>query len=177
MDIRRIAKLNGEKEFLSIWENEKYGEKMREEILFNAVSNNNAEERYKIVKLLLDKGYEATWKNEENETVLHILLSRTQQNLEQTYQLCKAFIQKGVDINAVDCKKRLALQYLVNMKFSDEELEPLYNLWLSQNNVCLEKKNSWGYSPIDTARKMPYRKQFIEKIEGYIDIKFVTIKC
>lgn len=131
MDIRWIAKLKGEKEFLSVWKNEKYGEKMREEILFNAVSNNNAEERYKIVKLLLDKGYKVTWKNEENETVLHILLSRTQQNLEQTYQLCKVFIQEGVDINAVDCKERLALQYLVNMKFSDEELEPLYDLWLS----------------------------------------------
>ena len=73
MDIRWIAKLKGEKEFLAAWENEKYDEKMRGEILFNAVSNNNAEERYKIVKLLLDKGYEVIWKNEEDETVLLII--------------------------------------------------------------------------------------------------------
>lgn len=53
MDIRWIAKLKGEKEFLAAWKNEKYDEKMRGEILFNAVSNNNAEERYQNSKTVI----------------------------------------------------------------------------------------------------------------------------
>lgn len=167
MDIKWIAKLKSEEEFLEAWEDEKYDDELRKDIFFNAISNNDKEARYKIVNHLLDSQYKVTGRNDEGETALHILLSRAKHNLEETYQLCERFIKEGVDINAVDCKKRLALQYLINMKYSDEDLEPFYNLWLNQENVCLEQKNAWGCSPVDIAKKMPYRKMFIEKIEKY----------
>ena len=38
----------------------------------------------------------------------------------------KKLIDKGVNINQLDEKERVPLQYLINLKHTDEELEPLY---------------------------------------------------
>lgn len=58
--------------------------------------------------------------NECGENLLHILLSRTKHNIKQTAELCKKLIDKGVNINQLDEKERVPLQYLIT--FTNERI-------------------------------------------------------
>ena len=59
-------------------------------LLFYSLANNDVESRYSISTFLLDKGIDVSGLNEENENVLHVLLSRTNHNLKQTYYEIKS---------------------------------------------------------------------------------------
>jgi hypothetical protein len=50
------------------------------------------------------------------------------------------------------------------MKYTDDELELLYNIWLSQPEANLNAKNDWGKSPLEIAQSMPYRKKLVERL-------------
>ena len=127
MNIDLIAKM---KDYQTFVDNYSDGDEMAlyqgKSLLFYAMSNNDAEARYKIVMFLLDKGLDACCLNEENETLLHVLFSRAKHNLEQTIEICEVLLQKGVDINHLDKKNRSAFQYIINMKYTDEMLLDLY---------------------------------------------------
>ena len=48
------------------------------------------------------------------------------------------------------------------VKYTDEELMPLYDLWFSQPAVDINTKNAWGVSPLELAQKLPFRKKLVE---------------
>ena len=122
MDISLVAKMKKYDEFISCY-NEGDEKKLYKgkSLLFYSLSNNDAESRYLITDFLLNKGAETNVINECGENLLHILLSRTNHNIKQTAELCQRLIKNGVDINQLDKKDRLPLQYVVNMKYTDEE--------------------------------------------------------
>ena len=155
MDISLVAKMKKYDEFISCY-NEGDEKKLYK-----------GESRYLITDFLLNKGAETNVINECGENLLHILLSRTNHNIKQTAELCQRLIKNGVDINQLDKKDRLPLQYVVNMKYTDEELEPLYQIWFSQNNVLVNHKNAWGKTPLEIAEKMPYRASLLERMKKY----------
>lgn len=136
-------------------------------LIFWAMSNQTPENRYDIVKFLISEGAELKSVNDENETLFHVLFSRPQHNLEQTVELTEILIKAGVDVNQLDAKNRVAIQYLVNLpKFSDEELAPLYDLIFAQCDLELSIKNSWGYTPVELAQKVPYRSELLKRMMG-----------
>ena len=53
------------------------------------------------------------------------------------------------------------------MKFTDEELEPLYKIWFAQKNILVNYKNAWGKTPLEIAAQMPYRKKLVERLKLY----------
>ena len=116
MDISLVAKMKKYDEFISCY-NEGDEKKLYKgkSLLFYSLSNNDAESRYLITDFLLNKGAETNVINECGENLLHILLSRTNHNIKQTAELCQRLIKNGVDINQLDKKDRLPLQYVVNM--------------------------------------------------------------
>lgn len=120
-----------------------------------------------ITDFLLNKGAEVNVINECGENLLHILLSRTKHNIKQTAELCKKLIDKGVNINQLDEKERVPLQYLINLKYTDEELEPLYQIWFAQNSILVNHKNAWGKTPLEIAEQMPYRASLLERMKKY----------
>ena len=81
MNIDLIAKLKKYDDFIAVYQ---VGDEKKlyngRSLLFYSLSNNNPEERYKISKFLLDQGMDATGINESEESLLHILLSRTKHN-------------------------------------------------------------------------------------------------
>ena len=133
-------------------------------LLFYSLSNNNPEERYKISKFLIEHGCDVKCINECGENLLHILLSRVKHILYQTEEICELLIERGADINKIDDKGRVPLQYIINMKFSDEELEGLYKIWFSHGKVLVNHKNDWGKTPIDIIEQIPYRKKLLDYI-------------
>lgn len=169
MNINWIAKLKNKKEFFSNYCKDDVSKLFDgKSLLFYSLSNNDMESRYDITNFLLDEGASPNVVNECQETLLHILLSRTTHDLPKTIKICERLIDAGVDINKPDNKNQLALQYLINMKNTDEELEPLYNIWFSQSYVEVNRKNNWGKSPLDIAEMMPYRKSLVERLYKYV---------
>lgn len=51
------------------------------------------------------------------------------------------------------------------MKYTDEELEPLYEIWFAKNNVVIDHKNAWGKSPLEIAEIIPYREKLLERMK------------
>ena len=169
MDISLSAKLKSYEEFIS---NFKEGDEKitynGKSLLFYSLSNNDTRNRYLISMFLLEKGMKTDEINECGETLLHVLLSRTKHDLVQTEELSKIIISRGVNINQLDEKGRVSFQYLINMKYTDEELEPLYQLWFSCGNILINHKNAWGKTPLEIAEQMPYRNKIVERMKKYV---------
>lgn len=136
-------------------------------LLHRAVANHDPETRDCIANFLLDQGADASAVNEEGDSVLHILFSRRAHDLEKTIALCKRLIDSGADVNQLDTNQKSAIQWMCMMGFSDEKLEPLYDIWFSQPQLHLNTKNRWGVTPIEFVRKFPYRKKLLERMEQY----------
>ncbi|MBC6310993.1 ankyrin repeat domain-containing protein [Listeria sp. FSL L7-1582] len=169
MNIDLVAKLKTKDEFDKVY---KTGDELSlykgKNLLYYSLTNKNLDSRYSISIFLIDKGIDISILNAENETTLHVLLAQVKHNLNQTVILCQKLIEMGVDINILDSQNRLALQYIVNMKHTDAELKPLYDLWFSQANIDLATKNKMGYSPLDLAKKLPFRTELVERMEAYV---------
>ena len=103
--------------------------------------------------------------NEEGETLFHILFSRPKHIMEQTVELTLILIDEGVDINQLDAKHRVAIQYLISHpKFTDEDFAPLYDVIFKRCTLELNIKNDWGYTPIELAQKLPYRAELLKRM-------------
>ena len=131
-------------------------------LLFYSLANNLPEERYKISMFLLNQDTDACGTNECGENLFHILLSRVKHDLPQTVELCRILMAKGTDINQTDEKGRVPLQYIITMKYTDDELFDLYDLWFSHGNVIVDRKNAWGKTPLELMENIPYRKKLYE---------------
>ena len=137
-------------------------------LIFYAAANTNLEVRYEICNFLLDRGVIVTALNKENQNILHIVLGHAEQDIPKTTSLCKRLIDKGVDINNADKRKTVALKSIIAMKYTDAELSPLYDLWFSQPFVDLSIHDKWGLTPIEFAKKFPYRNNAVERMMTYV---------
>lgn len=142
-------------------------------LIFYSLANNDVESRYAISSFLLDKGIAVNGLNEENENVLHVLLSRKNHNLKQTIELCKRLIDSGANINQIDKKEMVPLQYIINMKYTDEELETLYEIWFAKNHVVIDHKNAWEKTPLEIAEIIPYREKLLERMKKQSKVSYL----
>ena len=134
-------------------------------VIFCAMANQTPQNRYDIVKFLISEGAELKGTNDENATLFHILFSRPKHIMEQTVELTQILIEAGVDINQLDAKNRVAIQHLISQpKFSDEDFAPLYDFIFQNCTLELNTKNDWGYTPIELARKDPYRANLLKRM-------------
>lgn len=170
LNIDLIARMKLKEEFFkSFQEGDQFKKYNGRNLIFYSLGNTDLSSRYEISNFLIDNGVDVKCLNDEHESVLHVLLGQVKHDLEKTIILCKRFIDEGVDINTLDSKNRVAFQYILNMKYSDEQLKPLYDLWFSQSYVEITIPNFWGLTPIDLAKKLPYRKIILEKMQNYVD--------
>lgn len=54
------------------------------------------------------------------------------------------------------------------MKYTDAELTPLYDLWFLQPYVELNIRDNWGLTPIEFAKKFPYRNEAVKRMIAYV---------
>ena len=134
-------------------------------VVFHAMANQTPQNRYDIVKFLIGEGAELKCTNDEGATLFHILFSRPKHIMEQTVELTQILIEAGVDINQLDAKHRLAIQHLISHpKFTDEDFAPLYDVIFQSCTLDINVKNDWGYTPIELARKLPYRADLLRRM-------------
>ena len=123
-------------------------------VIFCAMANQTPQNRYDIVKFLIGEGSELKVTNDESATLFHILFSRPKHIMEQTVELTRILIEAGVNI-----------QHLISHpKFTDEDFAPLYDVIFQNCILELDTKNDWGYTPIELARKLPYRADLLRRM-------------
>ncbi len=163
MDISLTAKLKNYDDFIELFQN---GDEKKlyngESLLFYSLSNNVPEERYRISMFLFEKGTDTSGVNEYGENLFHILFSRIKHDLPQTIELCKELIKRDTNMNLIDEKGRVPLQYIINMNYTDDELDELYRVWFSHGKILTTHPNAWGKTPLDLMEKIPYRKKLLE---------------
>ena len=163
MDISLTAKLKKYDDFIELFQN---GDEKKlyngESLLFYSLSNNVPEERYRISMFLFEKGTDASGVNESGENLFHILFSRIKHDLPQTIELCKELIKRDTNMNLIDKKGRVPLQYIINMKYTDDELYELYRVWFSHGKILTTHPNACGETPLDLMEKIPYRNKLLE---------------
>ncbi len=136
-------------------------------VVFHAMANQTPQNRYDIVKFLIDEGAELKETNAQDETLFHILFSRPKHSMAQTVELTRRLLDAEVDIDQLDSKNRVAIQYLISHpKFTDEDLAPLYDVIFQSRALEVNVKNDWGYTPIELARKLPYRADLLKRMMG-----------
>ena len=134
-------------------------------VIFCAMANQTPQNRYDIVKFLIGEGAELKGTNDESATLFHILFSRPKHIMEQTVELTQILIEAGADINQLDAKHRVAIQYLISHpKFTDEDFAPLYDVIFQNCTLEVNAKNDWGYTPIELARKLQYRADLLKRM-------------
>ncbi|WP_455521157.1 hypothetical protein [Parvimonas micra] len=166
MIIELVAKLKTAEEFFEQFKSEDI---KIERILFYALSNTKPEDRYKISKFLIENGANVNELNSEGYNALQVLLDARLHIIEETVILCMELIKRGVDINHKDKYGQVAFVYIIRMnKFSDSELEELYDVFLSQDNLNLLDKDKFNNTPIEYAEGLPYRESIYERMKKYV---------
>lgn len=168
MKIDLIAQLKTTKDFMEAY---KIGDEKNvyegKSLIFFSLANTDLLSRYEISDFLVKHNVDFQCKNDEQETVLHVLLGQVQHDVRKTRKLCKLFIEKDVDINARDNKGQVAIQYIARMNKSDNELSELYDLWFAEPNLDLKGRDNMGYSPLEYIEKFPYRVNLVERMKKY----------
>lgn len=165
MNIYLTARMKSAEEFYKLYDKKYLNEPYEgDTLIIYGIGNTKFDDRYNITNFLLNEGADAKVIDIYGNTLLHILLGHVKHDLEKTIELCKRLIDLGVDINHKDNRNRLAIQWIINLKYTDEELMPLYDLWFSQSNVDINTKNDWGFSPLELAKKLPFREKLVERM-------------
>lgn len=166
MDIVWMAKMKTYEEFLESFQK---GDEKKEHIFIRALGNTTPSERYKISKFLIDKGADVTELGPQGYSSLQVLLAQVKHNLEETLELCKILIDRGVDINHKDMHGQVPFVYVLRLPQNEpEKLLPFYDFFLSQPNLVLTDKDRFNNTPIDFAEMDPRKKKIVERMKEYV---------
>ena len=165
MNVFLTARMKTFDEFKELYDKKYLNESDDEKaLIFYAAGNTKIQERYRLVNYLIDEGANVHILDKYGDSLLHVLLGHVQHDLPSEVALCRRLIEMGVDINILNNKNVLAIQWLMNMKYSDEKLKPLYDLWFAQDYVDVTTKNAWGYSSLELAEKDPLRADLVRRM-------------
>ena len=138
-------------------------------LLMATLANTDLESRYASTQWLLDQGCGLGAPSPEGVTELHVLFDQVKHDIARDVEIAKQLIALGADVNAVSQPRGLVFSEIVQMKFTDDDLEPIYQLWFDQPvTLDFETPSSRGAEPIGFARAVPYRKSILERMERYI---------
>lgn len=170
-DLYSIAQLKSTAEFIAAVGDTDIGEydKDGKSLLMAALGNTDLESRYATTQWLLDKGCKLGKANDEGYTELHILFAQVKHDIAKDVAIARQLIALGADINEVSWHGGLVFCEVVWMKYTDDDLKPLYDLWFEQPvKLDFETPSEQGRSPLSIARALPYRKDILERMEQYI---------
>ncbi len=138
-------------------------------LLMGSLSNTDLDSRYASTGWLLDRGVQLGAPNSEGYTELHVLFGQTRHRIDEDVRIARRLIGIGADINAVSPRGGLVFCEVLWMKHTDEDLEPIYDLWFEQPgplDFTTPAKN--GSQPLLMARSLPYRASILDRMERYV---------
>ena len=154
------------------------GQQYEEDLLYTAFCNYEPEEKYKIVKFLLEKGASVKKKKGDGINLFfplfsNISLDNRKTDLEITLDLCKILLERGESLSSIDMNTGESplncLFSTYGILYPDKKMAPLYNIVFSEPNLKILFKDKNGNTPLDIARKnrkktgVKYMEEYIEK--------------
>lgn len=138
-------------------------------LLMAALGNTDTASRYATTHWLLDRGCRPGPPNSEGDTELHVLFAHVKHDVSEDVKIATRLIELGADVNAVSPRNGLVFCDVLWMKFTDEDLEPIYRLWFDQPvRLDFETPAKRGRDPLGLARALPYRASILERMENYL---------
>lgn len=133
-------------------------------LLYYALANPDPDARYRISHFLLDNGAGVQPVEKEYGGPFHYLFRQKYHNIPRTKMLCEELLRRGADPNQAGAQNLLPIECMIQMQYSETELTPLYELWLSIPDLELNLRTFGGRRPIDLARECG-RKILAERLE------------
>ncbi|MFJ4158414.1 hypothetical protein [Microbacterium testaceum] len=137
-------------------------------LLLMSLQNKDLPSRYAVSNFLLDQSAPANTSGNGGATALHILFGQVSHDVIEDARLARRLIDAGADINARDDNGRVPFLEVLNMKYSDDELKPIYDLWFEQPYADFTSVSRHGVSPITFAKKLPFRGAIVARMEKYV---------
>lgn len=137
-------------------------------LLLMSLQNKDLASRYTVSNFLLDHGAPVNTSGNGGATALHVLFGQVSHDVTEDAHLARRLIDAGADVNARDDNGRLPFLEVVNMKYSDDDLKPIYDLWFEQPNADFTTVSAHGVSPITFAKKLPFRSAVVARMEKYV---------
>lgn len=134
-------------------------------LLYYALANPNLKARYQIADFLLAKGAGTEPIEAEFDGPFHYLLRQREHDIPCTVSLCNKLLQSGANPNQAGKENILPIECMLEMKYTEDELLPLYDFWLKIPNLNLNLHTFDGKLPIDIA-KIYGRKEFLRRLKS-----------
>lgn len=138
-------------------------------LLFRGMKNTLIPDRYEIANFLLDQGCAIGGLGSGGASILHVLFGHAKHEIDMDVILTRRLINAGADINALDAERRLPFLEVLNMKYVDEDLQPVYDIWFERSDADFTTESSEGVSPLKLAAKLPYRASVLKQMERYVE--------
>lgn len=98
-----------------------------------------------------------------------MLFAHVKHDVSEDVKIATRLIELGADVNVVSPRNGLVFCDVLWMKFTDEDLEPIYRLWFDQPvRLDFETPAKRGRDPLGMARALPYRASILERMENYL---------
>lgn len=133
-------------------------------LLYYALANPDLNARYRISHFLLEHGAEVLPLEKEFDGPFHYLFRQKYHDIPRTKTLCEDLLRHGADPNQAGTRNLLPVDDMIRMQYSEKELKPLYDLWLSLPDLELNLRTFGGRRPIDLAREYG-RKELAGRLE------------
>lgn len=165
-----LAHLKPAPEFISVFTDADTGrlDDKGRSLLMYALQNKDLASRYELAGFLLDAGCPLGGPGNGGATLLHVLFGQVKHDIPQDVDLARRLIDRGADINAVNADGVLPFQLVLNMKYTDDDLAPIYDLWFAQPAIDFTTESRYGLSPLTVAAKLPYRAAILARMEDYV---------
>lgn len=138
-------------------------------LLMSTLANADLDARYASTQWLLDRGCPLGAPDSDGYTELHVLFGQAKHDIDSDLAIARQLIALGADVNAVSPRGGLVFCEVLQMKYFDEDLEPVYQLWFDQPVILdFETPSDRGATPLAYARAVPYREGILERMERYI---------
>ena len=137
-------------------------------LIFSAMRNPDPQNRFEIVQFLVREGADLTAMTESGETLFFPLFQAENHCFAQTEALLELLLNAGVSLAVQDVTGRTALHWLVLSSTSDDDLAECYDRIFAIPDLPFTLEDSWGFSPLSLAQKLPHRKALLARIEQYL---------
>ena len=139
-------------------------------LLYYALANPDLSARYSISHFLLEHSADVQPLEKEYDGPFHYLFRQKYHDIPRTKALCEELLRHGADPNQAGTRNLLPIDDMIRMQYSEKELKPLYDLWLSLPCLELNLRTFGGRRPIDLAREYG-RIELAKKLEERIMTK------
>ena len=147
---------------------EKIGDASGDNILFDALSNNDSTARYEIANFLINKGADVKIVREDGMSLFFPLFYHGRRDIIKMTILCKTLLEKGADITTIYKKeKTVSFKGLFNIGTPEIEMLPLYQLIFSQPGLPLLVKDKWGLTALEFVKRCQ-KPIALKMMENYI---------